>query len=252
VDRECNRHDIDPDVWAEFFLELVSQRTAPDAYSAIHQILQGPQKAKFLLPGRPITWSGEICHYEPIDRFILHSLNLVIGGERTLERIGSLIEDGRCGGDALEGRRLGRADRPYWVTNDALRAEPESDRVRDRLGLRSLSRAGYRLVEIRYRYSYLAEKGIEIQAPTVLDSWQDDPKRSWLFAKRPEADGGPEAGRTVDISSTDGSAGAPEAVHKWIGVEKGDGFKISLRILKATTGPPNELSLVGLLRNQVI
>jgi hypothetical protein len=252
VDRECARRDIDPDVWAEFFFELVSHRDEPDSYAAIRQTLNGPRKGKFFLAGKAIPWSGDVFHYERIDRFVVHSLNLPIAGDQTLERIASLIEDGICTGDALHDKTLGRPDRPNWVTDDELSAEPESDRVRDRLGLRSLNRAGYRLVEIRYREAYLAQKKIEIRAPTVLDSWQDGAKQSWIFTKRPEEGNGPESGRTIDISETDGKPGAVEAVHGSVIVKKGEGPQIRIRVLHATTRAPDELSLWGLLRNRVV
>ncbi len=169
-----------------------------------------------------------------------------------LQRIAELIQAGKCTGDDIEGKRLGREGRPFWITDDALSGETSSDRVRDRLGLRSLVQSGYRLVEVRYSAAYLAEKGVPIKAPTVLDAWQDGPEGSWIFTKKSEEGGGPTPGRTVDISEAYGKLGVPEAVHASVGVSIGEGRQIGLRVLDATTGPPQEMSLVGLLRNQEI
>jgi hypothetical protein len=152
----------------------------------------------------------------------------------------------------LEGQRLGREDRPYWVTDETLSTEASSDCVRDRLGLRSLVQSGYRLVEVRYKAAYLSMKGIPIKAPTVLDSWQDGPEASWMFTKQPADGGGPAPGRTVDLSDPCGRPGVPEAVHASIGVAIGEGHQIRLRVLEATVGPPQEMSLVGLLENEQI
>jgi hypothetical protein len=253
IDRECARYDIVANVWDRFLTDIVSYRKMPaDPYELIEGILSGPNRSEYLLPGKPVVWSGEVCHYERLDRFIEHGLRLPIAGDEVIERIANLIQAGRCTGEDLEGARLGRTDKPYWVTDDALGGETESDQVCNRLGLRSLNQAGHRLVEIRYSAAYLENRRIEVKAPTVLDSWQDGLQCSWIFTKRPEQGAGPTSGRTVDISDGEGKTGMVEAVHSAIGVLPTEGLRIRLRVLRPTTGAPPELSLVGLLESMLI
>lgn len=250
ISRECHRSDIAPDIWFDFFRELVSVSRPADAFEAIANILDGPLAQKFFLPGMPIPWSGFVYHYERLDRLNEQSLRFPIGDDRLLENLADSIETGSCGGRQLEGRPLGRPTRPYWVTDDALIRETESDTVRNRLGLRSVNQPGYRLAEIRYPSAYLTAKSVQVKAPTVLDAWQDGARRSWIFTKAAKQSSVPTAGHTIDLSlAPNGGLGPREAVHAPLFVPPGDGFQFDLRVLRPITGAPPELSLVGLFMN---
>jgi hypothetical protein len=206
-----------------------------------------------LLPGKPIPWSGDVYHYERIDRLNEQSLRFPIGNDGLLENIATAIEQGLCTGVQLTRQSLGRSNRPYWITNASLAAETQSDIVRDRLGLRSVNQAGYRLVEINYSVAYLVSRNVQIKAPTVLDAWQDGIRRSWIFTKAAGDGQVPQPGRTIDLSKgSDGALGPPEAVHGQLFVAVGDGHQFNLRVLRPTTDAPLEISLVGLLRNNAV
>jgi hypothetical protein len=254
ISRECYRNDIAPDVWSDFFRELISISQPSDAFEAIDNILAGPQALRFFLPGKPIPWfiGSLVYHYERLDRLNEQSLGFPIGSDRMLESLAHAIETKLCDGQQLEGWPLGRLNRPYWVTNEAFTAVEESDVVRNKLGLRGINQPGYRLVEIRYSSSYLNSRSIPIKAPTVLDAWKDGARRSWIFTKTGGHSSNAEPGRTIDLSQPDGGRGVPEAVHAPLIVRKGEGSWFALRVLRPITEPPPELSLVGLFRNESI
>jgi len=117
IDRECLRADIEAEVWADFFRELLPRLKVgqADPFELIKEILQGASTRRFLLPGREIIWSGDICHYQRLDRLNEEALGFPVGGERVLDRVAAAIENKTCTGRAMEDSVLGRTDRPLWI-----------------------------------------------------------------------------------------------------------------------------------------
>lgn len=253
LERECLRSDIAPEIWSDFFRELMSISQPSDTFKAIDNIIAGPHGARFFLPGKNIPWSGDVYHYERLDRLNEQSLRFPVGSDALLENLAHAIETKSCTGRQLERRSLGRSNRPYWITDATMVEEEESNVVRNRLGLRSVDQPGYRLVEISYPLAYLNVRNVQIKAPTVLDAWRDGAKRSWIFTKGAPGSSDPEPGRTIDLSQApNGGLGPLEAVHAPLIVAPGDGTQFHLRVLRPINEPPPELSLAGLFMNSTI
>ncbi len=235
IDRECQRDDVDPVVWQEFLRAIamkytsLSERDALkfDPVGVINTVVNpDPSRTYFFLHGRhlpaPLT---RLCHYRCLSKLLRNIDELFYSNviPLRLERLAISINGHPNPTSLLEGT-LGNPGFAVWCTDESLMPENSAEVIRNRLGLKHVQHGW--LAEIAYPYSLLSNQGHSLQAPTVLDASAHEAD-DWIFNKRRES-GGPDWGRTVDITTAGGARGVPEAVHGAIEIGAGrvSGFRI--------------------------
>ena len=265
IDRECERDDINHDLYASY-LRAVARAfplaPAPRNPVELMNDVCSRALAHYFMPGLPLNASATtlLMHCFRTDRFLKYNAAHLGLSPEMLNTQGfiTLLRMKIITGDYLVDAAIGGPQKPVWVAHfddlsDVLpTVDPESleewteetpNRVRDFLGLQHVQSGT--LTACVYDVQTLKLAGLQLKAPTVLDAALSG-EENWVFVKHPGS-GPVDWGRTVDLQHC--TPGAREAVHARLPITTVTGPRIEIRYLGPLTKPPSPCSFQDIMEN---
>ena len=208
LDRECERDDLEPDIWQEFLRRLAElDPTAATPLLPLYQVTN-EDPVLFVLRGKKIADAGSLYRYMRYTDF-----------ERVFTAVGSPSDHAT----ELENGLLGRPGHPVWCTDATYATESDPAVIAHDLWPTTESE----IVEIAYSHEILLPDNY-LRVATVPDIYWSDPH--YVNIKKP-APGKSDWCRTVRLDDKALNDRAPSAVHAPLRILAARTKQITLRKL---------------------